>query len=403
MVSVAPNSMMIRRALNGAKATYRIDKHPRLFLATNGRGGGSWRIRYRPYGGAQQCWLTISSDARNTEFEAVVKKAKELLTGLELEGIDPRSDRPREGDTFDGVFRQWLERYAKQYKKSWQADQKLYDRHIKSRLGLRMLRSIDRLSVISVLDSIAVAATPLQANRCQSVISAVFSWALDEGRIEAHPALRIRRRGEEHSRDIIMTSEQLRQFWPELDALFENAKCAIKLLLLTGQRLNEVVGCERVELELDKADPEWTIPGSRTKNGLTHIVPLTPAAGLIFRDALRAAGESPFVFPARRKTPQALDGNQVSRQCKEVFRKVGTEDMRLHDLRHQAATGMAQCGVPMEIRQMVQNQITGRRQSIGSVYDQHDYGAEKRMALELWERSLLATLAGDQSPRQRYR
>jgi hypothetical protein len=52
--------------------------------------------------------------------------------------------------------------------------------------------------------------------------------------------------------------------------------------------------------------------------------------------------------------------------------------MRLHDLRHQVATGMAQCGVPLDIRQWVQNQITGRRQSIGSVYDQHDYTAENR-------------------------
>ena len=62
--------------------------------------------------------------------------------------------------------------------------------------------------------------------------------------------------------------------------------------------------------------------------------------------------------------------------------------MRLHDLRHQAATGMAQCGVPLEIRQLVQNQISGRRQSIGARYDQHDYFQEKKRALELWEARL---------------
>ena len=98
MPSVAPNVLMIRRALNGVRATYAVTKYPRLFLATNGRGGGSWRIRYRPHVGAQQSWLTISNDARNINFDEVTAKAKELLSKLELEGIDPRAVRAGSGN-----------------------------------------------------------------------------------------------------------------------------------------------------------------------------------------------------------------------------------------------------------------------------------------------------------------
>ena len=116
----------------------------------------------------------------------------------------------------------------------------------------------------------------------------------------------------------------------------------------------------------------------------------------------KTAANNLFVFPARRLDPQALDGNQVSRQCKGAFRSLGVGDMRLHDLRHQAATGMAECGVPLDIRQLVQNQITGRRQSIGARYDQHDYAAEKRRALELWERRLLTIIEGRPRPTERY-
>ena len=404
MPSVAPNVLMIRRALNGVRATYSVTKYPRLFLAANGKGGGSWRIRYRPHVGAQQCWLTISNDARNMNFDDVTAKARELLSKLELEGVDPRAVRPRVGATFDAVFSEWLKVYAKVYKKSWDADEKIFNRHIKARLGSSLLRSIDRMRIIEVLDDIAKSATPLQANRCQSVISAVFSWALDEGRISTHPALRIRRRGEERSRELVMSSEQVKDFWQRLDSIFENAAIAIKLLLLTGQRLGEVTGAEWSEFALDGTSPEWTIPGSRTKNGLKHIVPLTPAVVDLFHDARKCVKieGGPFVFPARREKPQALDGNQVSRQCKSIFRAIGVSDMRLHDLRHQAATGMAQCGVPLDIRQMVQNQITGRRQSMGSVYDQHDYDSEKRRALELWERRLLALVAGEKPPVERY-
>jgi len=404
MPSVAPNSMMIRRAMNGPKATYRVSRFPRLFLATNGKGGGSWRIRYRPHAGAQQCWLTISNDARNIEFDEVARKAKELLARLELEGIDPRSERPRVGTTFDALFADWLERYAKPSKKSWQADELLYHRHIKSRLGTRIIRAIDRRVIIAQLDDIAARATPLQANRCQSVISAVFSWALDEGRVAAHPALRIRRRGEERSRDLIMANDQLQAFWAGLDGLFENAAMAIRLLLVTGQRLGEVTGAAVRELELEGDQPSWRIPAERTKNGLLHILPLPPLAISLFKAALalRDDEEHPFVFPARRREPQPLDGNQVSRQCKALLRRIGVGDMRLHDLRHQAATGMAQCGVPLEIRQLVQNQVTGRRQSIGAVYDQHDYTLEKLRALTLWEARLSAIVAGRLPSNERY-
>ena len=404
MPSVAPNVLMIRRALNGVRATYSVTKHPRLFLATNGKGGGSWRIRYRTHVGAQQSWLTISNDARNIDFDEVIAKARELLSKLELDGVDPRTVRPRTGATFDGVFADWLKVHAKVYKKSWDADEKIYYRHIKARLGSNLVRSIDRMRIIEVLDDIAKNATPLQANRCQSVISAVFSWALDEGRVSAHPALRIRRRGEERVRELVMTSEQVKDFWQRLDSIFENAAIAIKLLLLTGQRLGEVIGAEWNELVLDGISPEWTIPSLRTKNGLKHIVPLTPAIVDFFHEARKLVKNenSPFVFPSRLEKPQALDGKRVSRQCKSIFRRIGVGDMRLHDLRHQVATGMAQCGVPLDIRQMVQNQITGRRQSIGSVYDQHDYGSEKRRALELWERRLLAIIAGEKPPADRY-
>lgn len=402
MTAIAPNALIIRKALNGVRKVYSIARHPKLYLAADGKGGGSWRIKYRPQPGATQRWLTISNDARNTLFEKVANKATTLLTNLTLHGVDPRTSRPRQGDTFNDTFELWLERHGKAHKKSWSYDEKFYRRHIKERLGRDPFRLIDRPRVIEVLDDIAKKATPLQANRAQSVISAVFSWALDEGRIAHHPALRIRRRGQEKSRAFVMSDEQLRTFWHRLESIRDNARVIIKLLTLLGCRLGEITGARNEELALRNGIGEWTIPAERTKNGLSLIVPLSPFAVSLFRSASAASKGSPFVFPARRVEPAAFDGNHASRQCKEIFRAIGVPHMRLHDLRHQAATGMAQCGVPLDIRQMVQNQITGRRQAIGSIYDQHDYSQEKRRALELWERRLLAIVDGQDLATERY-
>lgn len=402
MPTLAPNYLKVQKALRGTRAVYTIAKHPKLYLATDGKGGGSWRIKYMPPGATSQRWHTLSNDARNADFDQVVQKAGELLQNLSLNGLDPKAQRSTLVLTFDVAFHQWLEAHAKVRKNSWQDDEKIYHRHIKDRLGTNVLGNIDRVRVIEVLDAIAASATPIQANRCQAVISAVFSWALDEGKVQAHPALRIRRRGEERIREFVMTDEQLRAFWAKLDALFDKPATVIKLLLVTGCRLSEVTGAERREIRFENEREQWTIASSRTKNSLTHIVPLTPTAVELWKGAMTGDTGNPFVFPAHRVTPQPFDGNHASRLCKEIYRDIGVAEMRLHDLRHQAATGMAQCGVPLEIRQLVMNQVTGRRQSIGSRYDQHDYSAEKRRALELWEHPLLAIVSGHDIPKERY-
>jgi len=42
---------------------------------------------------------------------------------------------------------------------------------------------------------------------------------------------------------------------------------------------------------------------------------------------------------------------------------------------------------------IMQNQVTGRRQSIGARYDQYEYLAEKRDALVRWEAHLLSIVS----------
>jgi hypothetical protein len=101
-------------------------------------------------------------------------------------------------------------------------------------LSKDVLCKIERTRVIEVLDDIAKSATPIQANRCQSVISAVFSWALDidAGKTTSRPALRARKRGAEVPRYQVMDDQQLRQFWQQLGTLAHHVERMIKLLLL---------------------------------------------------------------------------------------------------------------------------------------------------------------------------
>jgi integrase len=82
-------------------------------------------------------------------------------------------------------------------------------------------------------------------------------------------------------------------------------------LILTGQRREEVAGMTWAEILEDLAT--WKIPGTQTKNGIPHLVPLSQPA----RELLNAvASDKPadvqaapqrtnrsLVFPGERGTP----------------------------------------------------------------------------------------------------
>ena len=79
----------------------------------------------------------------------------------------------------------------------------------------------------------------------------------------------------------------------------------------------------------------------------------------------------------------------------DVTKGRGIENLRHHDLRHAVKTYMRSVGVPADIADRVQGQVSGLKSGVGWRYDHHEYLDEKRRALELWERRLLAIVNGD--------
>lgn len=106
----------------------------------------------------------------------------------------------------------------------------------------------------------------------------------------------------------MLTADEIRWFWQACESV--DAPLApgaprpfgplLKVLLLTGQRRNEVAGMTRDELSDDGAT--WNIPGSRTKNGRAHVVPLPPPVRELIA-SVRAKSDSPFIFTTTGTTP----------------------------------------------------------------------------------------------------
>jgi integrase len=335
-------------------------------------GERTWYVRYQVGHGEkrkERFYRLGSFDAGSDDF-LTLGQAIDRANDIRVDAKKHKRDRFAEeraaptGLTFGQLVKRWIDRHGKPNKKSWREDEALYKRHIENRLGDRIV-PLSRRDVIGALDDIADNVSGKQANASQAVISAALNWGVDEDIIESNPARGIRKRAKEVQRERILNDAELRSFWLELtDGAHDRA---IRLLLLLGQRRSEVCYANESELTTNT----WSLPGDRTKNALPHIVPLTPYARSLFGDGFN-------IYPTT-----------LSHRVLELARELGIDDFRLHDLRHQAATGMAALGISREIRERVQNQITGRRQTVGARYDQHEYLAEKRDALARWERELL--------------
>ena len=281
MAKINPNEVQITAAINGARAIYSVAKHPGLYLAATGSGSASWRIKYRPRSAEHQRWHTLTGDARGVRFKEIAEKARVLLTALRLEGIDPRAELERPaGLKFDTLFNSWLERRAKLHKRSWRDDEVRYKRHIAKRLGSQLVADITRRNIISVLNSIADDVTPITANRCLSIISVVFSWAVAVELVETHPALRIPKPGIETVRERVLSHPEISALWNALadieggrrEGMTPRLARLLQVLMLTGQRKGEVSNMPVAEI----AGDAWIIPSERMKAKRQHLIPLAP-------------------------------------------------------------------------------------------------------------------------------
>jgi integrase len=165
----------------------------------------------------------------------------------------------------------------------------------------------------------------------------------------------------------------------------------IRVLLLTGQRREEVGGMRWGELDLDRA--KWTLPPERTKNGRPHHVPLSRQAVSIL--AVRPRLDS------REAVFGRSDGKGFSgwSKCKQ---RLDAEVMLakpwvVHDLRRSVVTGMAEIGVAPHVIEAIVNHVSGHKGGVAGIYNRATLMPERTVALQRWADHLESLLARDQA------
>src|SRR5262249_47514774 len=140
-------------------------------------------------------------------------------------------------------------------------------------IGHIALRDLHRRDVTRVIDA---KAAPIAARRAFEDIRGMVRWAVARGDLDHNPIDGMKGPPLSKPRERVLTEDEIRQLWQRANELGVECERIVKLCLVTAQRLGEVVGMRRSELDLGRR--LWNIPGSRTKNGHPHSVPLTRLA-----------------------------------------------------------------------------------------------------------------------------
>jgi integrase len=307
-------------------------------------------------------------------------QAKAIIADAQA-GIGPEVRKKREEKgTFGAAAAAFMQDYAAYHRTRYQMQ-----RMINADLAEWHNRQISEITRADIKELLRVKArtAPIMANRLLALISRIFSWALKEEIIEASPAMRIDRPGQEVERERSLSVDEIKNVWAAADKLGYPYGPLYKLLLVTGQRRGEVTGMKWSEITPDG----WKLPGERAKRGNGHLVPLSSLA----REILDGVPEiSEFVFRGRKDAPTQSWGkanNRLRKLCGPM------EPWRVHDLRRTFATQLRTIGVDRLVVSKLLNHAEG---GVTKIYDRYTADPEKAAAMERWANRLREIISGEE-------
>jgi integrase len=246
----------------------------------------------------------------------------------------------------------------------------------------RPANRLGRADVIAVHDRLVAGGKPAIAGRTMAYAAACYSWAEKRGKVVGNPFSRLPNAATAEARERVLTDEELGRVWSAAAKMAEPWGPLIQVLMLSLARRGEVAGMRWSELSSDLSI--WTIPGTRMKRGQAHIVVLSEAARNALRAVTRVKGQD-LVFSTTGITP--VSG--FTRVKRALDKAAGASGWRLHDFRRTGVSALAKMGIDSIIADLLLAHQPGKLSTVARTYQRHDFGTERKAALEAWAAHVL--------------
>jgi integrase len=357
---------------------------PGLYLIVQKSGTRSWAFRFRHNGVNGKKTLGRAGDGHLSLAAARAAAAAHRHQFERGDGVTPvTSVTPKTeggGDKIETAVAAFFELHVRRKNRVSTArhTESIFNGIVLPAWRGRTIGSIRRRDVIELVEGVAANGHGCRANRTLTALSKLFNWLVARDALASSPVTGVERPYKEEARTRILGDDELRALW--LASGHDGALGqAIRMLILTGTRRNEVGHMRWLEIDEDRR--LWTLPAGRTKNAREHAIPLSSQAWALIEACPRFAG-CPFVFSANGKGP-ANNWDKVKHRI-SARAGIAADSWRLHDLRRTCASGMQRLGIQVPVIEKALNHVSGTFHGIVGVYQQHDYADEVDIALQKW-------------------
>ncbi len=403
----------IARVVSGGKRTDVADRGIRgLVLRITPKGSATFAFAYRPKGTRSTQRITIGPYPRcslaaarqiakgHSEAVAVGKDVIGERKALREAAVTAEADKASRVIVSDAIGRYLKHQITKAT--TLRNFGLLFRRDVIPAIGKKALADVTKQDVQRIIDTIEDRGSLRQAGLALAIVRSMLNWCVGKGYIDTNPIAGLRNTNPSEPRSRFLSVSEIRAFWrmlPDLN-LHEPERDILRLQLLLGQRIGEVAGMKRHEIDLNRK--VWVLPQERTKNGTEHEVPLPPMARDIIERAMRKTTDRDRrLFPRPDGVTMTSAAIAVGVQRVQVTLGFKAADgspnpFTTHDLRRTLATWLEQSGTPSSVVSLILNHRDRMGQSVTQSHYLHgDTLKAKRLGLTTWEKHMRAILAGE--------
>lgn len=362
--------------------------------------GASWLYKYTLNGNAREMGLGRYPEISLSVARAEAAKAR----ALKARGIDPINERVavrRRGTTFEEAARKYWGVHCQHYAKpdNWIRGMEI---NVFPHIGKKPVAALTQEDLIKFLKPIWGRE---KTRKLRQWINAVIGYvAFDDPRVERDLVKLVDNKlgpqNIEYDNLAAIPWGDIPKLWRALPPTLVGL--SMKILILTGQRVNPVVRADWSEF--DFKDKVWIIPPGRIKRWkYQYRVPLTQPMIDVLRDAGRKWGREGLVFPSQDSASGRLSNNAHrlwlhKHGWKDEHGKLATA----HGLRSALRTWMDDSKPPVDWR--LAEHIVQHMGSLGSqteqAYLRSDQLEHRREVLEAWS-AYVVSGAKEQRERER--
>ena len=342
---------------------------------------------------------TTLKDARQNAYEAREGLSRGIDPREEIEKLARQKNALENRGNVSELFDVYIRDLELDGKRSAQEVRRIYVKHVDPFIGDKLVAAVTTDDVLDVLTPIVRRGSLVHADNVRAYLRAAFELGIHAKRISRWRG-QIPEFGIEHN-PVAATRRAVKRKpvgtrvldWSEVtavwsfDGLSPSSRLALKFLLATGQRVEEVLRASWGEFDLQ--ENLWVIPGERRKTRNTseepHVVPLTP----LHRELLKAIEEKSqsgeWLFP-HQDLQQPRNADALCQATRRFCAKSNLKLFAPRDCRRTFKTLTGSIGIDLELR----NRLQGHAMTdVGSIhYDRWSYLPQKREGMARWTEAL---------------